>query len=180
MGGNAGSGASPSAGAGGGTGPGSCVGAFDNTEPNDTLPEAYDLGTLSPDFDNDCGGTKPQTSFDGSTGPGDVDYAIVYGAEKNVKCGHSPEVFAFEPTKVSACLVAKCDDGQPNYQCKNGAGANLGNGYVGCCGDLSKTTEIELMNFTCDGKKGSAKMILKISSLPGATTCEPYGVLVLF
>lgn len=185
VGGGAGAGSSPTAGtggaAGGAGGPGSCVGQVDDTEPNDTLLTAYDLGTLSPDFSDECGGTTPQRSFDGSVGPGDVDFAKIYGAENNVKCGHSPEIFAFEPTKVNACLVAKCDEGQVEYQCKGGAGADLGNGYYGCCGNLSNGTAVELANFTClGGKKNSAKLLVKISSLPGATTCEPYGVLVLF
>lgn len=182
VGGGAGAGSSPTAGTGGAAGgPGSCVGQVDDTEPNDTLLTAYDLGTLSPDFSDECGGTTPQRSFDGSVGPGDVDFAKIYGAENNVKCGHSPEIFAFEPTKVNACLVAKCDEGQVEYQCKGGAGADLGNGYYGCCGNLSNGTAVELANFTClGGKKNSAKLLVKISSLPGATTCEPFGVLVLF
>ena len=177
-GGAAGAGAFPPTGETGGAT--TCVGETDDTEPNDSVATAYDLGVLEPDFADDCGGTTPQVSFDGATGPGDPDYAKGVGAEKNVKCGHRPELFVFEKTNVNGCLVAKCDAGTATYTCQGGAGVDLGNGYDGRCGDLSKAISIELVGFSCSGNEGSAKLFLRISPLTSATTCEPYGVLVIF
>jgi hypothetical protein len=182
FGGTAGAGGSGGAGTAGTAGASAaCVGQIDDTEPNDTLATAYDLGSLEPDFTDECGGTVPQVSFDGAIGPGDVDFAKVLGDEAaGVRCAHTPKIITFESVPAFVCLAAKCETGTATFTCPGAMGVDLGNGYIGCCADLTAKDGLEVAGFTCSGAANVAKLLVRVTSLPNASTCEPYGLLVSF
>jgi hypothetical protein len=180
-GGGGGAGMAGMAGMAGTAGMAACVGHIDDSEPNDTLATAYDLGSLEPDFPDECGGTVPQVSFDGAIGPGDVDFAKVLGNEAaGVRCAHTPKIITFEPVSAFVCLAAKCATGTATFTCPGAMGVDLGNGYIGCCADLTQKDGLEVSGFTCSGATNVAKLLVRVTALPNASTCEPYGLLVSF
>ncbi|MBZ5709087.1 hypothetical protein [Nannocystis pusilla] len=137
-------------------------------EPDDTEPNAQDLGEIDDDDDN-------VVTADGVLGgAGDVDWYTYHGLDT---FGHvaEPTVKVTSSAAVRVCQFIECDEGGAvgtEITCPDGTQTALSGGLrPGCCGGATFTVS----DFNCSGSSDDIRVYVRIDK-PSQDECVEYGL----
>lgn len=135
-------------------------------EPNDTIAQAYNLGTIS---DNDSDGAQVKGTI---TSPSDVDWYKYHGVDLfgNV----------VDPTRqllspgLRTCKYIECDNAEANvFSCPSGSMPDTQSGHPGCCWTGASPITLDLTCGSSSLDSDNATVYVRVDD-PTALVCQAY------